>query len=58
MLTKILVAIIAMLAGWILVRHLTKPAAQPAKVDAPKRAPKPADKVTTLERDPDTGIYR
>jgi len=58
MLTKILVAIIAMLAGWILVRYLTKPAVQTAKVDAPKRAAKSSDKVTTLERDPDTGIYR
>jgi hypothetical protein len=57
MLTKILVAIIAMLVGWILVRYLSQPRPQtPAKADAPKAAT--SDKVTTLERDPKTGVYR
>jgi hypothetical protein len=58
MLTKILVAVIAMLAGWILMRYLSQPRGQnPARAEGPK-PDQPADKVTTLERDPKTGIYR
>ena len=58
MLTKFLIAIIAILVGWALVRYLNQPrGATPVKADAPKPA-SPGDKVTTLERDPKTGIYR
>jgi hypothetical protein len=58
MLTKFLIAVIAMLAGWMLMRYLSQPRDQtPAKADAPKSAAG-GDKVTTLERDPKTGIYR
>jgi hypothetical protein len=58
MLTKFLIAVIAILVGWVLVRYLSQPrSTTPAKADAPKTVA-PGDKVTTLERDPKTGIYR
>ncbi len=58
MLTKFLVAVIVMLVGWMLVRHLGEPRRDaPAKAKTPKASP-PAEKITTLERDPKTGIYR
>jgi len=58
MLTKFLIAVILMLAGWMLMRHVSQPRNQtPAKAET-RKTPSQRDKVTTLERDPKTGIYR
>jgi len=58
MLTKFLIAVILMLVGWMLMRHIGQPRqGTPAKTKARKK-PARRDEVTTLERDPDSGIYR
>ncbi len=57
MLTKFLIAVILMLVGWMLMRHIGQPRhGTPAKPKARKKTAQ-RDEVTTLERDPDSGIY-
>jgi len=57
MLTKFLIAVILMLVGWMLMRHISQPRHDtPAKPKARKK-PDARDEATTLERDPDTGVY-
>ncbi len=57
MLTKFLIAVILMLVGWMVMRHISQPRQDaPAKTKARKKTAH-RDEVTTLERDPDSGIY-
>jgi hypothetical protein len=58
MFTKFLIAVLAIVLGWVLLRYLSQPRPSPkAKVVKRKPGPK-GEEVTTLERDPETGVYR